>query len=65
MGPPPPLYSVLPFIAMLLAIAIGPLWVPHWWESNRNKLIASALFGVPVLVFYTLRHPGALTQGTS
>jgi Na+/H+ antiporter NhaD/arsenite permease-like protein len=60
MGPPPPLYSVLPFIAMLLAIAIGPLWVPHWWESNRNKLMASALFGVPVLLFYALRHPDAL-----
>ena len=62
MGPPPPLYSVLPFVAMLLAIAIGPLWVPHWWESNRNKLIASALFGVPVLLFYALRHPDALTH---
>ena len=23
---------------MLLAIAVCPLWVPHWWESNRNKL---------------------------
>ena len=62
MGPPPPLYSVLPFIAMLLAIAIGPLWVPHWWESNRNKLIASALLGVPVLLFYALRHPEALAH---
>ena len=62
MGPPPPLYSVLPFIAMLLAIAIGPLWVPHWWESNRNKLIASALLGVPVLLFYALRHPDALAH---
>jgi Na+/H+ antiporter NhaD/arsenite permease-like protein len=57
---PPPLYSVLPFVAMLLAIAVCPLWVPHWWESNRNKLLASAVLGVPVLVFYTARQPAAL-----
>ena len=56
----PPLYGVLPFVAMLLAIAMCPLWVPHWWESNRNKLIASAVLGLPVLVVYGLRHPAAL-----
>jgi len=27
---------------MLLAIAVCPLWLPHWWESNWNKMIASA-----------------------
>ena len=43
----PPVYSVLPFVAMLLAIAV-PLWVPHWWESNRNTLIAAAALGFPV-----------------
>jgi Na+/H+ antiporter NhaD/arsenite permease-like protein len=51
---------VLPFAAMLLAIAVCPLWVPHWWESNRNKLIASVVLGLPVLAFYGVRHPGAL-----
>ena len=51
---------MLPFAAMLLAIAVCPLWVPHWWESNRNKLIASAVLGLPVLAFYVIRHPGAL-----
>jgi Na+/H+ antiporter NhaD/arsenite permease-like protein len=56
----PPLYSVVPFVAMLLAIAVCPLWVPHWWESNRNKLIASAVLGLPVLAVYGLRHPAAL-----
>ena len=57
---PPPLYGVLPFVAMLLAIAVCPLWIPHWWESNRNKLLASAVLGLPVLAFYGLRHPAAL-----
>ena len=62
MGPPPPVYSVLPFVGMLLAIAICPLWVPHWWESNRNKLIASALLALPILALYGIRHPGALAH---
>ena len=57
-----PLYTVLPFVAMLLAIAVCPLWVPHWWESNRNKLIASALLGVPILALYAVRQPGALAH---
>ena len=56
----PPLYGVLPFAAMLLAIAVCPLWVPHWWESNWNKLIAAAVLGLPVLAIYGVRHPAAL-----
>jgi Na+/H+ antiporter NhaD/arsenite permease-like protein len=55
-----PLYTVLPFGLMLLAIAICPLAIPHWWESNRNKLVVSALLGLPILTFYARRQPGAL-----
>jgi len=55
-----PVYTVVPFVAMLLAIAICPLWVPRWWESNRNKLAVSALLGLPVLALYSVRRPGAL-----
>jgi Na+/H+ antiporter NhaD/arsenite permease-like protein len=51
---------VLPFVAMLLAIAVCPLWIPHWWESNRNKLIVSAVLGLPVLATYGVRHPALL-----
>jgi Na+/H+ antiporter NhaD/arsenite permease-like protein len=45
---------------MLLAIALFPLWIPHWWESNRHKLVVSLLLGLPVLALYTARRPGAL-----
>ena len=45
---------------MLLAIAVCPLWTPHWWESNTNKLIGSAILGLPVLAVYGLSHPLAL-----
>jgi Na+/H+ antiporter NhaD/arsenite permease-like protein len=55
-----PLWWVLPFVAMLLAIAVCPLRVPHWWESNRNKLTVSLVLGFPVLVLYINRRPGAL-----
>ncbi len=56
----PPPYTVLPFVAMLLAIAVCPLWVPHWWEVNRNKLIVAAALGLPVLAMYGVRHPTTL-----
>jgi Na+/H+ antiporter NhaD/arsenite permease-like protein len=53
---------VLPFVAMLLAIAILPLRAPHWWEPNRNKLIVAAALGAPILAVYLVRNPGALVH---
>ena len=56
----PSVYTVLPFVVMLLAIAVGPLWVPHWWESNRNKLLVAAVLGAPVVIMYLAREPAAV-----
>ncbi len=42
---------VAPFVLLLLSIALLPLIVPHWWKSNLNKGIISALFGLPVAVY--------------
>jgi len=56
----PPVYAVAPFVFMLLAIAVGPLWVPHWWESNRHKLLVAAALGLPILALYLARRPSAL-----
>jgi Na+/H+ antiporter NhaD/arsenite permease-like protein len=55
------LYQCLPFAAMLLSIAVLPLAAPHFWESNRNKLIVSLVLGVPVavLLVVTLEGHGA------
>jgi len=55
-----PIYTVVPFVAMLLTIAVCPLWIPHWWESNRNKFIVAVLLGAPILALYLARRPGAL-----
>ena len=59
-----PVYSVAPFVVMLLAIAVLPLAVPHWWESNRNKLVVSIVLGLPVLSLYLVREPAALVHMT-
>src|SRR5689334_13823624 len=57
-----PLYAVLPFVAMLLVIAIAPLWAPHWWEPNRHKLLISVVLGLPVLVVYGWRDRAVLLR---
>ena len=59
---PLPVYAVVPFAAMLLAIAVCPLWIPHWWESNRNKLVLACALGLPVVGLYAGRHPHALLE---
>src|SRR5712692_9093551 len=57
-----PVYVVTPFVLMLLSIAIFPLALPHWWEANLNKLLISALLGLPVLLLYLGRRPHALLE---
>ncbi|MBI3270028.1 MAG: sodium:proton antiporter [Planctomycetes bacterium] len=43
-----PLWSVSPFVALLVAIAVLPIVAHAWWESNRNKAILSLALGLPV-----------------
>jgi Na+/H+ antiporter NhaD/arsenite permease-like protein len=52
----------LPFVAMLLAIAVLPLAAPRFWDANPRKLGVAALLAVPVLVLYALRRPEALVH---
>jgi Na+/H+ antiporter NhaD/arsenite permease-like protein len=47
---------------MLLAIAVCPLRVPHWWESNRNKFVVAFLLGIPILGLYLVRDPRVLVH---
>ncbi|HNQ19514.1 MAG TPA: sodium:proton antiporter, partial [Bacteroidales bacterium] len=46
-----PLWAIIPFVLMLLAIAICPLAFPAWWEKNKNKLLVSLLLGVPTAIW--------------
>jgi len=45
-----PNWSIVFFILMLLSMAILPMAVPGWWNSNRNKLLVSAIASIPVLI---------------
>jgi Na+/H+ antiporter NhaD/arsenite permease-like protein len=51
---------VVPFVVLLVGIAVLPLAAPHFWEPNRNKLIVSAALGVPVLALYAMHAPHAI-----
>lgn len=50
-----PLWLSIPFLVMLLFIAIGPLFFHHWWEENKNKLIVSLVLGIPVAIILISR----------
>lgn len=49
-----PLYSVIPFVGMLLSIALGPVLFPKFWHHHFGKVSAAwaALLAVPLIVVY-------------
>jgi len=51
-----PVWTVLPFVGLLLSIAILPLFAPHFWDSNRNKGIVAALFAAPIALYLPFAH---------
>ena len=57
-----PLVTVLPFMALLAAVAVGPLVAPRWWHSNRNKGLVAAAASLPVVLYLgaALGEPGRL-----
>ena len=55
---PIPLFTILPFVLMLLSIAIFPLFWNHFWEKNKNKLIIAIVLSIPVVIYLQL---GGLT----
>lgn len=43
-----PFWLLMPFVAMLVCIALGPLVAAERWENNRTKLCVSILLGTIV-----------------
>ncbi|MFZ1282229.1 MAG: sodium:proton antiporter [Ignavibacteriaceae bacterium] len=43
--------SLIPFVLMLLSIAIFPLFWNHFWEKNRNKLYVAIILSIPVIIY--------------
>lgn len=44
-------WLILPFVGLLLSIAVLPLVASEWFERLRNKALVAAVFGVPVVVY--------------
>jgi Na+/H+ antiporter NhaD/arsenite permease-like protein len=62
----PPLWACLPFVLILIAIAVLPL-IPatlHWWESNKNRLAVSLGLALLTLLYYAFVHPMTLDHAT-
>ena len=57
-----PLFSILPFALLLLAIAILPLTWHHPWEKLRNKAIISWGLALPVAIWFFRHDPGLLAH---
>ena len=55
-----PLWTVVPFVGLLLSIALLPLRAPHFWESHKNKALVAALWSLPIAVFFLFRAPHEL-----
>lgn len=55
-----PLVTAVPFVALLLAIALGPLIAPRQWASHRTQALVAALVSLPILIYLgvSLGHEG-------
>src|ERR1700693_1138053 len=60
-----PVWSVVPFAVMLLAIAVMPLLAPGIWEHNRNKAILSFLLGAPIAIWTATLESAALVHAAN
>ena len=52
----------IPFVLLLLAIAVLPL-IPateEWWESNLHRFYVAAFLGIITLIYYGFFHQGVL-----
>jgi len=65
--PPPATFSVIPFAALLGAIALFPLIrrTSHWWEHNKSKFLVAASLGAVTLAYYAFAYgEGVFDHGT-
>ena len=49
-----PVWSVIPFVGILLSIALFPLFAPHWWHRHFPKMSAfwGLLAAAPLVIAY-------------
>src|SRR6266576_5055024 len=56
------LATALPFVVLLLAIALAPLVTPQWWHHNRNKAIVAFVVSLPIAIYLGIVAPSALVE---
>jgi Na+/H+ antiporter NhaD/arsenite permease-like protein len=49
-----PIWSIIPFIGILLSIALCPLLIPHFWHDHFGKVSAfwALIFALPFVYFF-------------
>src|SRR6266566_1052010 len=57
-----PLVTALPFVVLLLVIALAPLAAPRWWHHNRNKALVALLVSAPILLYLGIHAPESLHE---
>src|SRR5881409_1593585 len=57
-----PLVTALPFVVLLLVIAVAPLAAPRWWHHNRNKALVALVVSAPILVYLGIHAPELLHE---
>ena len=57
-----PWWSVLPFIGLLLSIAILPLAASHWWEDHKHKAWVGLAFSIPIVLVILQNQPVQLLR---
>ncbi|HWR81883.1 MAG TPA: sodium:proton antiporter [Candidatus Deferrimicrobium sp.] len=58
----PPFYTGIPFVVLLLLIAVMPLAAPHFWEKNRNRAIITAIVSLPAFMYLLSGHSPELVH---
>src|SRR5512137_1432481 len=54
------LWTIVPFVGLLLSIALMPLRAPRFWESHKNKGLVAFLWSLPVAVYFLFEMPHEL-----
>jgi Na+/H+ antiporter NhaD/arsenite permease-like protein len=54
------LWAVVPFVGLLLSIALLPLRAPHFWENHKNKALVAFLWSLPIAVYFLFQAPHEL-----
>jgi Na+/H+ antiporter NhaD/arsenite permease-like protein len=53
-------WMVVPFVGLLLSIALLPLRAPRFWDSHKNKGLVAFLWSLPVAAYFLFNMPHEL-----